>query len=89
MCADPAAGETRHFLASPRNCEVAGLIATPGGGTMFAGIQHPGENGVNGFIDNSTWPDSGTNGVTATGAQCARKPRPFVVTRDGGMIGSG
>ena len=44
MCVDPATGETRRFLTSPRNCEVSGVATTPDGKTMFVGIQHPGED---------------------------------------------
>ncbi len=30
LCADPSTGETRRFLTSPTNCEVTGVVSTPG-----------------------------------------------------------
>ena len=92
MCADPASGETRRFLTSPRNCEVTGVVTTPDGKTMFVGIQHPGEDWVTTFTDNSTWPDSGANGrTTASDLGTVYKPRSsvIVITKDdGGVIGT-
>jgi hypothetical protein len=90
-CADPSTGVTKRFLNSPKNCEVTGVISTPDGKTMFVGIQHPGEDWVNSYTQNSTWPDSGINGPTTfTGASVA-KPRSGVVVitkDDGGVIGT-
>lgn len=92
LCADPANGETRRFLTSPKNCEVSGVTTTPDGKTMFLGIQHPGEDWSDNFTENSTWPDSGANGpTTASGHQPVSKPRSAVVVitkDDGGVIGS-
>jgi secreted PhoX family phosphatase len=91
MCADPASGETRRFLTSPRHCEVTGVTATPDGRTMFVGIQHPGEDWSGSFTANSTWPDSGVNGPTTASAAGAAKPRSSVVVitkDDGGVIGT-
>lgn len=92
FCADPASGETRRFLTSPRNCEVTGVISTPDGKTMFVGIQHPGEDWRGSFTANSTWPDSGVNGpTTASGGAGVAKPRSSVVVvtkDDGGVIGT-
>jgi secreted PhoX family phosphatase len=91
MCADVYTGETRRFLTSPRNCEVTGVASTPNGRTMFVGIQHPGEDWVSGFTDNSTWPDSGINGPTRMSARGPIKPRSSVVVitkDDGGIIGT-
>lgn len=91
MCADPSTGETRRFLTGPKNCEVTGVVTTPDGRSMFVGIQHPGEDWVNAFTDNSTWPDSGANGPTTASGQGALKPRSSVVVitkDDGGVIGS-
>jgi len=91
MCADPVTGETRRFLTSPRNCEVTGVISTPDGKTFFVGIQHPGEDWVTGYTENSTWPDSGINGPTTRSKAGAVKPRSgiVVVTRDdGGVVGT-
>jgi hypothetical protein len=84
-------GLTRRFLASPKNCEVTGVVTTPDGRTMFVGIQHPGEDWTNAFTDNSTWPDSGINGDTSMRAAGAIKPRSGVVVitkDDGGVIGT-
>ncbi|MCC6208769.1 MAG: PhoX family phosphatase [Gammaproteobacteria bacterium] len=91
MCANPTTGETRRFLTSPKNCEVTGVTATPDGKTMFVGIQHPGEDWVATFTDNSTWPDSGANGPTTASGQVPFKPRSsvMVITRDNnGVIGT-
>ena len=92
MCVDPATGETRRFLTSPRNCEVSGVATTPDGKTMFVGIQHPGEDWKDNFTENSTWPDSGENGPTAASGQgSVSRPRSAVVAitkDDGGVIGS-
>lgn len=91
MCANPRTGETRRFLTSPRNCEVTGVVSTPNGKTMFVGIQHPGEDWVNTFTDNSTWPDSGVNGPTTQSAAAPLKPRSGVVVitkDDGGVVGT-
>ncbi|ATE62624.1 PhoX family protein [Thauera sinica] len=91
MCADPATGETRRFLTSPRHCEVTGITTTPDGRTLFVGIQHPGEDWSGSFTANSTWPDSGINGPTTASAAGASKPRSSVVVvtkDDGGVIGT-
>lgn len=91
MCANPATGETRRFLTSPRHCEVTGVTWTPDGRTCFVGIQHPGEDWVGSFTANSTWPDSGANGPTTASHQPAAKPRSGVVVitrQDGGVIGT-
>jgi secreted PhoX family phosphatase len=91
MCADPSTGETRRFLTSPPHCEVTGVVSTPDGKTMFVGIQHPGEDWVNSYTENSRWPDNGANGPTTfTGSNPAR-PRSAVVVitkDDGGVIGT-
>ena len=69
LCANPATGETRRFLTSPKNCEVTGVAGTSDGKTLFVGIQHPGEDWMNTFTDNSTWPDSGINGPATASDQ--------------------
>ena len=75
LCADPATGDIRRFLAGPNDCEITGVITTPDGRTLFANIQHPGERG------NSTWPR--INGETR--AQSAL----LVITKDdGGVVGT-
>lgn len=91
MCADPATGETRRFLTSPRNCEVTGVTSTPDGKTLFVGIQHPGEDWVGSHTANSTWPDNGANGPTTFPGISVAKPRSSVVVitkDDGGVIGT-
>lgn len=91
MCADPATGETKRFLTSPPNCEVTGVVTTPDGRSMFAGIQHPGEDWRTGFTDNSSWPDNGNNGPTTFTDTSVAKPRSsvIVITKDdGGVIGT-
>jgi secreted PhoX family phosphatase len=91
MAADPATGETRRFLTSPPYCEVTGVISTPDGKTLFVGIQHPGEDWVTSYTQNSSWPDNGANGATTASAMGPAKPRSSVVVitkRDRGVIGS-
>jgi secreted PhoX family phosphatase len=91
MCADPSTGQTKRFLTSPPNCEVTGVVTTPDGKTMFVGIQHPGEDWINDFTENSAWPDNGQNGSTTFGGSVPAKPRSAVVViskRDGGVIGT-
>ena len=91
LCANPQTGETRRFLTAPPHAEVTGVIATPDGKTMFVGIQHPGEDWVNEFTDNSTWPDNAANGATTMSPLGAIKPRSgiVVITKDdGGVIGT-
>jgi secreted PhoX family phosphatase len=86
LCADPATGETRRFLAGPNICEVTGVFVTPDEKTMFVGIQHPGEapSGANDPANPkrySSWPDGDAGG----------RPRSacVVITKDdGGEIGS-
>jgi uncharacterized protein len=66
------------------------VISTPDGKAMFVGIQHPGEDWTDSYTENSTWPDSGRNGPTASPAPVV-KPRSGVVVitkDDGGVIGT-
>ena len=91
LCANPQTGEIRRFLTAPPHAEVTGVISTPDGKTMFVGIQHPGEDWVNEFTDNSTWPDNAANGATTMSPIGAIKPRSgiVVITKDdGGVIGT-
>lgn len=91
MCANPATGETKRFLTSPPYSEVTGITATPDNKTMFVGIQHPGEDWVDDFTDNSAWPDNGHNGPTTFKGSSASKPRSSVIVitkNDRGIIGS-
>ena len=91
LCADVATGETRRFLTAPPHAEVTGVVTTPDSRTMFVGIQHPGEDWVTAFTQNSSWPDNGGNGATTQSKNGAPKPRSavIVVTKDdGGVIGS-
>jgi hypothetical protein len=91
LCANPKTGETRRFLTSPPFCEVTGVASTPNGRTMFVGIQHPGEDWVGSFLENSSWPDNAANGATRQSANGPVKPRSGVVAitrNDGGIIGT-
>lgn len=79
----------KRFLVGPLECEVTGPRFAPDDATLFAAIQHPGENGTlvtrapQGNADvtpNSSWPD-GNNAP----------PRPAVIAvrrNDGGRVGS-
>lgn len=90
-CADIKTGEIRRFLTAPPHAEVTGITATPDGKTFFVGIQHPGEDWVNTFTENSAWPDNGANGETTMRAKGAIKPRSgiVVITKDdGGVVGT-
>jgi uncharacterized protein len=91
LCADTKTGETRRFLTAPPHAEVTGVVTTPDGRAMFVGIQHPGEDWVTSFIQNSTWPDNGANGLTTNSQIGTSKPRSGVVVitkNDGGVIGT-
>jgi uncharacterized protein len=91
LCTNPQTGETRRFLTAPPHAEVTGMITTPDGKTMFVGIQHPGEDWINEFTDNSTWPDNTANGATTMSPLGSFKPRSgiIVITKDdGGVIGT-
>ena len=91
LCADVKTGETRRFLTAPPHSEVTGVVTTPDSRTMFVGIQHPGEDWVTAFTENSTWPDNGANGPTTYSKVGAPKPRSAVVVitkDDGGVIGT-
>ncbi len=91
LCADINTGEMRRFLTSPPHSEVTGVVTTPDGRTMFVGIQHPGEDWVTAFTENSTWPDNGANGPTTYSKLGAPKPRSGIVVitkNDGGVIGT-
>lgn len=91
LCADPTTGETRRFLTAPPNAEVTGVISTPDGKSMFVGIQHPGEDWITSYTQNSTWPDNGANGPTTSAVRGVAKPRSSVVVitkDDGGVIGT-
>lgn len=75
----PDRGYLRQFLSGPKGCEVCGPEFTPDDKTLFAAIQHPGEDG--GFPNTvSTWPPDNKP-----------FPRPSVIAvrrKDGGVIGS-
>ncbi len=82
LVADPDTGLIKRFFTGVPGCEVTGVISTPNGRTLFAGIQHPGEQGAvpPGAKWSSAWPDGGT-----------ARPRSSVVivTRDdGGIVGT-
>jgi secreted PhoX family phosphatase len=80
LCADPVSKETRRFLVAPNGCEVTGAFVTPDERTMFVGIQHPGEPGVDGNPHTSNWPDGG--------AAIPRSSCIVITKDDGGVIGS-
>ncbi|WP_443586329.1 alkaline phosphatase PhoX, partial [Salmonella enterica] len=40
----PTADTLKRFLVGPKDCELTGCTETPDGKTVFANIQHPGEN---------------------------------------------
>lgn len=91
LCANPNTGEIRRFLTAPPHSEVTGVTSTPDGKTMFVGIQHPGEDWVSEFTENSAWPDNTANGPTTMSALGTLKPRSgiVVITKDdGGIIGT-
>ncbi|WP_085314818.1 PhoX family protein [Derxia lacustris] len=53
----------RRFLVGPKQCELTGLAETPDGETLFANIQHPGEDSASATDSasyGSHWPDGGT-----------------------------
>ena len=51
LVGDPETGEIRRFLVGPRECEVTGITWSTDRGTLFVGIQHPGEKGGSHFPD--------------------------------------
>ena len=73
LVGDPATGEIRRFMVGPMECEVTGIAWSPDRGTLFVGIQHPGENG------NSRFPDGGDGVPRSCVIAIARE--------DGGPIG--
>ena len=74
LAADPETGEIRRFLVGPVSCEVTGLAFSPDRRTMFVGVQHPGEKGLE-----SHWPYGGDT-VPRSGVVAVRRD-------DGGVIG--
>ena len=72
LAADTESGEIRRFLVGPLACEVTGLSFSPDRRTMFVGIQHPGEKGLD-----SKWP-GGVTDVPRSGV--------VAVTRDDGAV---
>ena len=82
LVADPDTGLIKRFLTGVAGCEVTGVVSTPNGRTLFANLQHPGEQGtpLAGSKWSSSWPDGGT-----------ARPRSaiVVVTKDdGGIVGT-
>ncbi len=75
----PDRGYLRQFLSGPKGSEVCGPEFTPDDKTLFAAIQHPGEDG--GFPNTiSAWPPDNKP-----------FPRPSVIAvrrKDGGIVGS-
>ena len=73
LVGDPETGEIRRFLVGPRECEVTGIAWSTDRKTLFAGIQHPGEQGGSHFPD---------------GGDTAPRSCVVAITRDdGGLIG--
>jgi uncharacterized protein len=61
---------TRLFFQGPRGCELSGVCLTPDDRSLFASVQHPGEEDGSDFANPSTrWPDFDTK----------MPPRPAVV----------
>ena len=82
LVADPDTGLIKRFLTGVPGCEVAGVVSTPNGRTLFVNLQHPGEQGtpLAGSKWSSSWPDGGT-----------ARPRSgiVIVTKDdGGIVGT-
>jgi len=90
----PVADTLKRFLVGPVDCELTGCTETPDGTTLFANIQHPGENvATANLADPSTfkshWP--GNAGYQASAGNTTSRPRSatIAITKDdGGRIGS-
>jgi secreted PhoX family phosphatase len=84
--AGPGRALTKMFFRAPTGAEVTGTAFTPDGTTLFASIQHPGDEeftGVRSTFDapSTRWPDFKPN----------MPPRPSVIAirrQDGGLIGT-
>lgn len=46
LLADPHSGEIKRFMVAPKGAEVSGFTFSNDGKTLFVGIQHPGEWGI-------------------------------------------
>ena len=82
LVADTDTGLIKRFFAGAVGCEVTGVVSTPNGRTLFANLQHPGEQGtlLPGSKWSLAWPDVGT-----------ARPRSAVVVvtkDDGGIVGT-
>jgi hypothetical protein len=55
--AGPERGRVQPFLSVPKGAEVCGPEFTPDGTTLFANVQHPGENSEGPDAPESVWPD--------------------------------
>ncbi|MEY4560816.1 MAG: hypothetical protein RLZZ618_93 [Pseudomonadota bacterium] len=91
----PAADTLKRFLVGPKQCELTGCAETPDGKTLFANIQHPGEelaavaDILNPARFTSYWP--GNAGYQATAGNTTSRPRSATVAitkNDGGRIGT-
>jgi uncharacterized protein len=72
-------GMVRQFLSGPVGAEICGCVFTPDSGTLFLGVQHPGETGTVGR-PTSHWPD-GSDSMPRSSVIAVRK-------EGGGMVGT-
>ena len=82
LVANPDSGQIKRFMTGVPGCEVTGIVSTPNGRTLFANLQHPGEQGTipAGAKFASAWPDGGMT-----------RPRSaaVIITKDdGGIVGT-
>lgn len=87
LCADPATGEVRRFLAGASGCEVTGVVLTPDSRTIFVNIQHPGEIGDHPNAPRNPPTGQQQIGTVWTENQIARDPTRFSCFPDGGTSG--
>lgn len=86
LCADPATGQTKRFLAGPSGCEITGISFTPDRRAVFVNIQHPGETASERSDSDkpqaiSTWPDGPGGGRPRSATVVIRRI-------DGGIVGT-
>ncbi|MET0351579.1 MAG: PhoX family phosphatase, partial [Rhizobacter sp.] len=75
----PVASTLKRFLVGPVECELTGCTETPDGKTLFANIQHPGENvaNVSDVTDPTKYPSRwpGNAGYQAVAGNMTSRPR--------------